>query len=69
MPFSVRMFAISAEIFSLPICVIMVSDMNMNKENELQKRKHPRLDNYDYSSAGAYFITIYRERNDLFKKF
>ena len=26
--------------------------------NELKKRKHPRLDNYDYSSAGAYFITI-----------
>ena len=32
--------------------------MNMNKEKELPKRKHPRLDNYDYSSAGAYFITI-----------
>ena len=30
----------------------------MNKEKELPKRKHPRLDNYDYSSAGAYFITI-----------
>ena len=27
-------------------------------ENELPKRKHPRLDNYDYSSAGAYYITI-----------
>ena len=32
--------------------------MNMNKEKELPKRKHPRLDNYDYSSAGAYFVTI-----------
>ena len=27
-------------------------------ENNLPKRKHPRLDNYDYSSCGAYFITI-----------
>ena len=26
--------------------------------NELPKRKHPRLCNYDYSSAGAYFVTI-----------
>ena len=24
----------------------------------MPKRKHPRLDNYDYSSAGLYFITI-----------
>ena len=30
----------------------------MDKEKELPKRKHPRLDNYDYSSAGAYFVTI-----------
>ena len=30
----------------------------MNKEKELPKRKSPRLDNYDYSSTGAYFITI-----------
>jgi len=30
----------------------------MNEEKKLPKRKHPRLDNYDYSSAGAYFITI-----------
>ena len=27
-------------------------------DGELPKRKHPRLDNYDYSSAGAYFVTI-----------
>ncbi len=27
-------------------------------ENKLPKRKHPRLDNYDYSSTGAYFVTI-----------
>ena len=32
--------------------------MKMNKEKEFPKRKHPRLDNYDYSSAGAYFVTI-----------
>ncbi len=30
----------------------------MDKEKELPKRKHPRLENYDYSSAGTYFITI-----------
>ena len=30
----------------------------MDKEKELPNRKHPRLDNYDYSSSGAYFITI-----------
>ncbi len=27
-------------------------------KNELPKRKHPRLKKYDYSSPGAYFITI-----------
>ena len=27
-------------------------------ENCLPKRKHPRLDHYDYGAAGAYFITI-----------
>ena len=30
----------------------------MEEKRELPNRKHPRLDNYDYSSAGAYFITI-----------
>ena len=30
----------------------------MEKEKKFPKRKHPRLDYYDYSSAGAYFITI-----------
>ena len=29
-----------------------------NESVELPKRKHPRLDDYDYSSAGLYFITI-----------
>ncbi len=27
-------------------------------ENSLPKRKHPRLDDYDYSQTGAYFVTI-----------
>ena len=27
-------------------------------ENELPKRKYPRLKDYDYSASGAYFITI-----------
>ncbi len=30
----------------------------MFMKNSLPKRKHPRLDHYDYSTAGAYFITI-----------
>ena len=30
----------------------------MDYKKELPKRKHPRLDHYDYSSAGAYFVTI-----------
>ena len=27
-------------------------------EKEFSKRKHPRLKNYDYSSSGAYFVTV-----------
>ena len=27
-------------------------------ENSLPKRRHPRLRHYDYSTAGAYFVTI-----------
>ena len=27
-------------------------------ETKLPKRKHPRLKDYDYSTAGAYFVTI-----------
>ena len=30
----------------------------MDIKKELPKRKHPRLDKYDYSSSGAYFVTI-----------
>ena len=52
-------YPISAEVlFPLPNCVIMGWVMEMDKEKGLPKRKHPRLDNYDYSSAGAYFVTI-----------
>lgn len=30
----------------------------MKKEKNLPKRTHPRLDDYDYSSAGVYYVTI-----------
>ena len=30
----------------------------METKKELPKRKHTRLNNYDYSLAGAYFVTI-----------
>ena len=30
----------------------------MKMENKLPKRKHPRLNDFDYSSNGAYFITV-----------
>ena len=36
----------------------MVWVMKMDKEKELPKRKPTRLKNFDYSSAGAYFVTI-----------
>ena len=32
--------------------------MKMDKGKELPKRKPTRLKNFDYSSAGAYFVTI-----------
>jgi REP element-mobilizing transposase RayT len=32
--------------------------MKMDKEKDLPKRKNLRLKHYDYSSAGAYFVTI-----------
>ena len=55
---------ISAEnLFSLPICVIMewVMDMEANHVGATSgrpQRKKNRLENYDYSSCGAYFITV-----------
>ena len=33
----------------------------MDNEKELPKRKDIRLKNYDYSSPGAYFVTICTE--------
>ena len=36
----------------------MVWVMKMDKEKELPKRKSTRLKNFDYSTKGAYFITI-----------
>ena len=41
---------------SCGFCYIIVLVIFM--ENNLPKRKHPRLEHYDYSAAGAYFITI-----------
>ncbi len=38
--------------------VAYMVNVKMNKEKELPRRKHPRLENFDYSSNGAYFITI-----------
>ena len=45
-------------LFSLPTCVIMIQVMKMDSGKELPKRKRNRLENYDYSSCGAYFITV-----------
>ena len=42
----------------MPICVIMEWVMKMDNEKTLPKRKSTRLKNFDYSSAGAYFVTI-----------
>ena len=44
--------------FSLTICVIIRWVMKMNGENQLPKRKPTRLKNFDYSTKGAYFVTI-----------
>ena len=41
---------------SCGFCYIIVLVIFM--ENNLPKRKHSRLEHYDYSAAGAYFITI-----------
>ena len=39
----------------------------MEKEDAFPKRKKNRLDNYDYSSCGAYFLTICtKERRNYF---
>ena len=39
----------------------------MIMENNLPKRKRNRLENYDYSSSGAYFITVCtKDRKNIF---
>ena len=54
---------ISAEgLFFLPIYGIIELGGEME---ELKNRKHPRLDNYYYSSAGAYFVTICTQNREL----
>jgi len=65
----------SAEnLFYLPLCVIMewVMDMEENHVGAIidrPQRKKNRLENYDYSSCGAYFITICTlERRNCFWK-
>ena len=45
-------------LFSLPICDIMMWAMKMDNKKELPQRKRLRLKNFDYSTPGAYFITI-----------
>ena len=43
--------------------------MEMDHEKEFPKRKKNRLENYDYSSCGAYFITVCTlERKNYFWK-
>ena len=38
-------------------------------KNELPKRKHPRLKEFDYSSSGGYFVTICaQDRKQVFSK-
>ena len=49
------------ELFSLPICAIMGWVMKIDNKKEFPKRKDIRLKNYDYSSPGAYFVTICTE--------
>ena len=44
---------------ALPICgFCYIIELVIFMENNLPKRKHPRLPHYDYSTTGAYFITI-----------
>ena len=43
---------------SLPTCVIMIWVMQVDNKKGFPKRKRNRLENYDYSSCGAYFITV-----------
>lgn len=46
---------------------MMTLVMQMDNEKELPKRKQNRLKNYDYSSNGAYFITVCtKDRKNIF---
>ena len=45
----------------------MIQAMCVEKGNKLPERKRNRLENYDYSSSGAYFVTICtKERRNYF---
>ena len=44
--------------FSLPICDIIVWVKQVDNDKDFPKRKSTRLKNFDYSSVGAYFVTI-----------
>jgi hypothetical protein len=53
-------------VFSADLCYNGVV-IQMDKEKELPQRKRLRLQNFDYSSSGAYFITICtKDRKMLF---
>lgn len=46
--------------------IINVGD-GMEEENKFPKRKRNRLENYDYSTSGAYFITVCtKDRKNIF---
>jgi len=45
-------------IFNIPYGAVYHSPIVFNKNMELPKRKLNRLKNYDYSTNGAYFVTI-----------
>ena len=45
----------------------MLWEMEVDNKKELPKRKRLRLQNFDYSSFGAYFITVCtKDRKRLF---
>ena len=48
-------------------CYMMIRGMQMDKEKEFPQRKRLRLQDFDYSSSGAYFVTICtKNRKTLF---
>ena len=51
----------------IPISAVLMWIMNMETGNKFTQRKKLRLQNFDYSSYGAYFITICtKDRKNLF---